>query len=448
MITQLTEWLAPEWKSVLRHRLAVGAGYLIIGQYAGATLNTLTNVIVARLLGPMDYGLLALTLAFPTIVFSFAAVKSVSVITRYVAGFRATGESGRLKGVVKLGYALDIGMSLLALILVATSAWWVASHFYGRSDLAWLMVAYATSFPLFSLTGVSRAVLSSWERWQLLAVLEVLHPLMKLCLVIGFILLGWGVAGAIVGMATSQAAIGIIMGITATYLLLRNGIGLWWRASFEAISEIKGELSVFFGWNYLLVTLSGFVSQIPLMFLGHFRGPEEAGFYRIALNIVTIGSYVKSSLVKVTYPNLSARWTVGEREAVSRSLKRWTLVAGIPLGIVFIFSVPLLTFFVPLLFGIAFRPAVLPAQIMMVGQAVSTSVFWLNPFFFASGKIGTWVKGSILYTAVIVLASAFAARRWGVVGLALLVTIVEVVFSLGMLVLASRYQTHQGGYRK
>ena len=33
-----------------------------------------------------------------------------------------------------------------------------------------------------------------------------------------------------------------------------------------------------------MVTLSGLLTQVPLMLLGKFRGPEEAGFYRLALD--------------------------------------------------------------------------------------------------------------------------------------------------------------------
>lgn len=435
MITQLAERLVTEARFALRHRLALGAGYLTAGQYAAAALNILTNIVMARLLGPTDYGFTSLVVAFPTILWSFVGIKSVSVITRYVAGFRATGEPERLKGVVKLGYALDIGISLVTLILVAMGAWWVASHFYRRPDLAWLMVAYAASFPLFSLTGGSWAVLSSWERWQLLAVLEVLHPLMKLCLVTGLILLGWGVAGAVIGMAIAQAAIGITMLVTATYLLIWNGVGPWWRASWGTMDEIKGELMKFFGWNYLLVTLSGLVSQIPLMLLGRFRGPEEAGFYRLAVSITTVASYAKSSLGRVTYPIFSARWAAGNRDTIFVSLKRWTLRAGVPLGVALILFAPLLSLLIPLLFGTAFRPAILPAQIMILGQGISAPFFWLNSFYYASGRIGTWVKGYALYTAAIILAGAFLASRWGVTGFALLVAFVEVTFSVGMLAL-------------
>lgn len=438
MITQFTGRLTAGWKSALRHRLVVGASYLTVGQYIAAALNILTNIMMARLLGPTDYGLIALVVAFPTIVWSFAGIKSISVITRYVAAFRATGAPERLKGVVKLGYALDVGASLLAFILVAISARWVAGYFYGRPYLSWLMVAYTASFPLFSFAGGSWAVLLSWECWRLLAVLEVLHPLMKLCLVIGFILLGWGVAGAVIGMAITQATIGIIMVVTATYLLLREGVGLWWRASWKPINEIKGELTKFFGWNYLLVTLSGLVSQIPLMLLGRFRGPEEAGFYRLAMNIVTVASYAKSSLGKVTYPILSAQWAEGNQKAIFASVKQWTLKAGMPLGGVYILLVPLLPIFVPLLFGSNFHSVTLPAQIMMIGQGISAFVFWLNPFYYASGQIGVWVKGYTLYTATIVLVGAFVASYWGVVGLASLAAFVEVTFSAGMLALVPR----------
>ncbi|MEM2691843.1 MAG: hypothetical protein QXS01_07080, partial [Candidatus Bathyarchaeia archaeon] len=135
----------------------------------------------------------------------------------------------------------------------------------------------------------------------------------------------------------------------------------------------------------------------------------------------------------VTYPIFSARWAAGNRDTILVSLKRWTLRAGVPLGVALILFAPLLSLLIPLLFGTAFRPAILPAQIMILGQGISAPFFWLNSFYYASGRIGTWVKGYTLYTAAIILASGPVAAYWSFVGLASLVTATEVTFTVGML---------------
>jgi len=438
MMLQVAKTFFTELQAIFRHRLAIGASLLAASQYGTAALNIVANVLMARLLGPTDYGLVALTIAYPTLLWSFVGVKSVSVTTMYVAAFRAKREHEKLKAVVKLGYGLDLFVSLLALISVALTSWWVSQNFYRQPHLAWLMVVYAGSFPFFALTGTSWAVLSSWERFQWLAVLEVLHPFIKLCLVVGFLLLGFGIAGAVIAMSLAQVSIGLIMMVAATNLLHREGIGTWWKVSLRSVAPLKQELMGFFGWNYLLVTLSGLIAQIPIMLLGHLRGPEEAGFYRIAVSIGTVGSYLETSLGRVTYPILSARWTSEERENIINALKRWTLKVGLPISVTLIFTTLFFPWLLPLLYGHDYHPAVLGAQIIMLGVAVSALFFWLNSFYYASGRINLWVSSYALYIMLVIGLGWFAIKQWGFLGLACLVAIGKVLFTILMFMLLPR----------
>ncbi|MCS3918918.1 oligosaccharide flippase family protein [Fervidibacter sacchari] len=437
MISQISKVLTNRSKAIFRYRLAEGASLLAVSQYVAAALNIVTNVLMARLLGPTDYGLVALTIAYPTLLWSFVAIKSVSVITRYVAAFRAKREFEKLKAVVKLGYGLDFFVSLLAFTLVAISSWWVSEKFYRQPDLARLMVIYAGSLPLFSLTGTSWAVLSSWERFRLLAAFEVLQSLLKMCLIVGFIVLGFGVAGAVIGMGVAQASIGLVMMIVATNLLLCEDLGTWWKASLESVASLKRELIGFFGLNYLLVTLSGLVVQVPMMLLGYFRGPKEAGFYRIALSIGTVGSYLENSLGRVVYPTLSAWWTSEGEERIVNALKRWTLKIGLPISATLIFTTLFFPWLLPLLYGQGYSPAVLGAQVVMLGVAVSAVFFWLNSFYYASGRVNLWVSGYALYTTLVIGLGWLVIKQWGFLGLTCLITMGKVLFTLSMFALLS-----------
>jgi O-antigen/teichoic acid export membrane protein len=435
MIPRVAKIPISEAKAIFRHRLAEGASLLAISQHVGAALNMVTNILIARLLGPTDYGLVALAVAYPTMLYSFVSIKSVSVTTRYVAAFRAKKETEKLEAIVKLGYGLDFYVSLMALTLVAISSWWVSERFYRQPYLAWLMVVYAGSFPLFSLTGNSWAVLSSWGRFRLLAIFEVLHPFLKLCLTVGFIVAGFGVSGVVIGMGLAQASIGLIMMIATTDLLLCEGLGTWWKASLKPVVSLKRELMGFFGWNYLSVTLSSLMGQLPVMLLGRFRGPEEAGFYRIATSIVTVSSYLQNALGRVAYPILSARWSIEERENLRNSLKRWTLYAGLPAGMSLILMIPLLPFLVILLFGSNYQPIITGAQVMMLSAAISTIFFWLSPFYYASGRISLWVKGYTLQAGLLTGLGWFIIQHWGFMGLAWLTASGQVLFTVLMLAL-------------
>jgi O-antigen/teichoic acid export membrane protein len=437
MISQISKVLTNRSRVIFRHRLVEGASLLAISQYVAAALNLVTNILIARLLGPTDYGLVALAVAYPTMLWSFVSVKSISVITRYVAIFRARRELEKLKGLVKLGYSLDFFVSLIGLTLVAISSWWVSERFYRQPYLAWLMVVYAGSFPLFSLAGNSWAVLSSWERFRLLAIFEVLQPFLKLCLTVGFIAAGLGVSGVVIGMGLAQASIGLIMMIATTDLLLCEGFGAWWKASLKPVVSLKRELIGFLGWNYLLVTLSGLVVQLPVMLLGRLRGPEEAGFYRIALNIATVGSYLETSLGRVTYPSLSAWWSSEGEERIVRTLKGWTLKVGLPISATIVLVTILFPWLLPLLFGHDYRPAVPGVQVIMLGIAISATFFWLNSFYYASKRINLWVSGYVLYTILVIGLSWFVIKQWGFFGLSCLMTVGKVLFTFSMFALLS-----------
>jgi len=388
---------------------------------------------MARLLGSTDYGLVTLAIAYPTLLWSFVGTKSVSVITRYVAAFRAKGESEKVRAVVRIGYSFDFLASLFAFALVSVGAWWVSDYFYCKPGLAWLMVVYAASFPLFAPVGTSQAVLSSWECFQLLATFEVLRSFIKLCLVTGLLFTGLGVVGAVIGMGLAQASHGLIMMMAATRLLKRDGMGYWWKASFQLLTDLKKEIAGFFGWNYLLVTLNGLVVQIPLMLLGWFRGPEEAGFYNLAISVTSVVSHTRSALNRVVYPVLSVRYASSNKESILNSLRRWTLQVGLPIGLLLILVVPFLPFLIPLVFSAQYNPVVPGAQILFFGVAVSVVFFWLTPFYYASGRVDLWVKGYAIFTILVIGLSWFIIPKWGFLGIAGVVAVGKVLFIFAML---------------
>ena len=93
----------------------------------------------------------------------------------------------------------------------------------------------------------------------------------------------------------------------AWWALSEDGVVAWWRAPVKRIAWLRRELGATMGWNYLMVTLSGLMAQLPLMWLGRVRGPEEAGFFRLATTIVTTVGYVEGALGRVVSPILATR---------------------------------------------------------------------------------------------------------------------------------------------
>ena len=416
-----------------RHPLAEGAVFLAGSQYTAAAVGLLTSVITARLLGPKDFGLVAVVMSYPLLLGSMLALKSGTVTTRYIARFRAERQAEMLGAICKLGYALDFAVSLGAALLAAATAWWVAANFFHTPEIAWLMIAFAASFPIWSLAGTSYAILSSFERFRWVALLQLLDQVIGSVLVIGLLLGGFGVTGAVLGAALGNVLIALIATCLASIVLRREHLPAWWRGSFKDVRPLRKEISGLFGWNYLVVTGNGLVSQLPLMFLAHFRGPEAAGFYRLAVSIVTVGSYPETSMGRVVYPALSARWNTESPARVLAALKRWTTNAGLPVCVFVLLSLLFFPILIPLIFGAQYAPMVRGAQIMMAGAAVSALFFWLNSIYYASANLNIWTLGCAVQTIIVIGLAWFVASYWGFAGIALLTAVAKAGFTLAML---------------
>lgn len=421
-----------------RHPLTEGTVLLAGSQYVAAVVGLVTSIASARLLGPKDFGLVAVVTSYPMLLGSLVAIKSGSVTTRYIARFRAEQRVELLGGVCKMGYALDFLVSLVAALSIAATSEWVAANFFHNPDIAWMMIVFAASLPIWSLSGTSQAILASFERFRWVALLQVLDQVIGSCLVIGLLLGGFGVAGAVLGAALGNVLIAFIATVLAHLALRREGQPAWWRSAIAHVRPLRKEITGLFGWNYLVVTGSGLMGQLPVMLLAHFSGPEAAGFYRLAVSIVTVGSYLETSMGKVVYPTLAARWSAQSRTCLRAGLKRWTTHAGLPVCALVLMSLPFFPILIPLIFGAPFRPVVRGAQIMMAGAALSALFFWLNSAYYASANLNIWTLGYAVQTVVVLGLAWFVASYWGFAGMAVLTAVGKAGFTLAMLLVFNR----------
>jgi O-antigen/teichoic acid export membrane protein len=199
-----------------------------------------------------------------------------------------------------------------------------------------------------------------------------------------------------------------------------------------------------FGWNFLAMSLVGAAAHIPLALLGRGRGPEDAGYFRLATTIVTAASHLEHALGRVVYPELASRWAVGERAEIAASLRHWTIRYGLPLSLLLLGTVPLLPFIIRLVFGDRYGAMGAGAQVMLLTVPASTAVFWVNTLYFSSGSIRNWTWGGAVQTAVIAVLAWPAIAYAGFLGMATLFAVANSAFVFIMAALAMRVLMRSG----
>lgn len=403
---------------IIGRKFIRNVGILTVANLVGVTLSFVQSILVARWLGPELYGVAALVMSYAVLLFTFLDVRSVDASVKYLGEFLAKGENGRVLAICKLGYTVDISMSLLTFVLVATTAWWAEEHVVHTTGTAWLIVLYAASFLPGSLGRTSSAILVTLGRFPTLAQVEILTAILRTTLVLTLVVGGWGVVGIILGNAIGSTVQGAVLGILA-YPAVRQAWGKYWTSgSWRALTGRRWEICRFFFYNDLTVLLDLTVKQFDLVILGYFRGPTEVGYYRLAKSIgATLGNLV-GPLQSVISPKFAQLWGAGQQTELKRRVKRCALWIGIPLGLLALASLPLLPMVIEVLVEKEYRPATMAAQLMLARSSIWLALFWLRPMFFTLAYVRFWSITRALVAVFALFGFATVAPKWGCVGMA------------------------------
>ena len=124
----------------LQKKLYFNASWLFGGKTASGIFTAIQTVVVARLLGVSDYGLLSLVIAYISILNMFFDLKVWETATKYIGTYLEQGESDKVRSMVKLSYILDIGSGVLAFIIA------ILAHLELTIAPFWIVFTLAVSF--------------------------------------------------------------------------------------------------------------------------------------------------------------------------------------------------------------------------------------------------------------------------------------------------------------
>ncbi len=391
-------------KAELKARSVRGGAVTMTAQVTKFVLQTGSTVVLARLLTPQDYGLIAM----------------VTAITGFVALFKDMGLSMATIQKAEINHSqvstlfwINVAVSLvLALILAVVAP--VISWFYSEPRLTWITLALAGTFIFSGLTVQHQALLRRQMRFLILATIEI-----------GSI--GIGIATGIV-MAWYGVGYWALVGLPAA-TVLTNTVLVWvfcgWRpglpvhrAGVRSMVAFGGHLTGFNTANY-------FARNFDNILLGRFYGASVLGLYSRAYNIMMLPiSQIRNPLDSVAIPALSHIQNDSVRYK-RYYIKLVTLLAFL--------TMPLMVFLfvcadqvIGLLLGSKWSGAVGIFKILCVIafiQPVGTTWGVVLVSLGQSKRYFTWG----IINSIITVISFFLGLPWGAIGVAAAYTIISYV---------------------
>ena len=373
-------------KPALR-RLFTNGTYLFGGSAAAMGLTLLQTLILARTLGPADFGIWSGVQAYVLVAYSLCTFRTSEPVTRYLVEFRGKNNLGLMELLLGSALITEVATRALALVVISCSVPWVAGELPGGEGAIPLYVLIGTGQVCAVFDQIWFSVARDLGRYQAIAALNTAFPTMR-------------VAGLGALLATGQLSLvsaGWLMAVTGAlqavltgrflFRAMASGYGVRLPGMFRARHwGQRRDLSAFWGFmnaTFLWSICASSVKEADTLILGFFRPAEEVGWYRLAKSLAATVMRVGEMLAQVIYQDFSELVVSGDLAEVRRRVvtlcRTWLPLVAVGTLVGILIARPVLV----LVFGAAFEPSVLPFQVLLVASGFVTMVFWVRPIVLA-----------------------------------------------------------------
>jgi O-antigen/teichoic acid export membrane protein len=389
--------------------------------YASTITNAFVQIIytaiMARLLDPVSFGLIAMS----------------SVILRFGSYFSQMGMGSALiqkktltDSDIRSGFTSSVLISLLFLCLV-----YFLSPFallvFNNPELVPIIRVMAISFIFTGLSTTSLAIIRRNFNFKSLAIIEIISYIFSYG-AIGIIsaLLGFGV-WSLVFASLSQALLSAIL----SYLAVKHSLlFLFSWKSYKPLFSFGSKISG--------ITFFQFIgANLDTLLIGKFSGASSLGIYnRTSLLINLPGQYLFASLSRVLFPAFSQIQTDNKKltSAYLYSLTFFSIILiPVTIGII-----PMAQNIITFYLGSKWIDAVPVFQILLVSIIFASVINISGSILQAVGKLKKMFLIEILHIAVLIV-SIISLAGYGLIGFAIAVTISRFIRFIFYLVVVNNH---------
>ena len=354
----------------LRARLVKTSSTSVVLKALSAVLGFGTTIILARTLGPENYGLYVYILAIVTVISLPVRAGLPQLVTRETAKAQAQNDLSIMKGIWFWSTSMLVGISAVLLALGATLA---TLNTVGLNEIQ--LTTFITALflvPLMGFAGIRSAALRGLGytiKGQLPEL--TIKPAVFLLLLAGFAV--FYSSGQI---SPRQAmTLNVISATTAfvigAILLGRN------RPSHLDASKAKYHSRPWIGAIMPMAAINGMHlvnTQADIILIGLFMDESDVGHYRVAAQTSLIIAFGLQATKMVVEPHFSSLYHKGDFKNLQRLA---TAASRVNICVAIAILIPIFfwgTEFLQIAFGSVFAAAYLPMLILSAGRLFSSAV--------------------------------------------------------------------------
>jgi len=280
-----------------------GGFNLFWGITASSIISAAAVILVARILGPEEYGIVTITLIAPQILQIIKGLGIDQATIKYTAQYHHQNKKEKIRQIIASATLFELlagTIFSLSLFLLSPT---LATHAFNRPEITPLIQVASFIILGDALFKAAQSTFTGYEKMELHSIILILQSTLKAALMTTLVTLGFGVTGAIIGTTLAS----FLTGATSAailYLKIYRKLNHNNQTKLKLLTTTKSLLN--YGLPLSLATiLSGFLPNLYLFIAAMYLPDTIIGNYQAALNFSVLVSFVATPITTILFPVFS-----------------------------------------------------------------------------------------------------------------------------------------------
>jgi O-antigen/teichoic acid export membrane protein len=281
---------------------AKGGFNLFWGVAASSLISALGVIMVARILSPSEYGLVAIALIAPSLIQIIRDLGIDQATIKYTAQYSQENNPTKIKNILaaEIAFELLLGLTLSAFSYLLSG--FLATDVFNRPEIAPLIQIASLTIFGHALLKAAQSAFTGYEKMEYHSTILIVQSTLKAGLMIFLVLLGLGTYGAIIGHAIAYLIAGLIS-IILLYIIIYKRLPKE-NNKVEFFVTIKNMLRYGLPISGSII-LNGFLTQFYSFLIAIYLSDQIVGNYQAAINFAVIVTFFVTPVTTALFPVFS-----------------------------------------------------------------------------------------------------------------------------------------------
>ncbi|MFB6081540.1 MAG: flippase [Halanaeroarchaeum sp.] len=308
-------------------KLASGGSLLFFGLVAELGISFLAKVVIARVLGPIDYG--AVSLGVTTMIFlsTFTVMGLNAGVGRYLPRYEDPGDR---RGVVVSAFQVAMPVSVVVGVAIAALSGPIARYAFHDPAVAPYLLIFGLAIPFGALMRLATGAIQGMQlAVPKVIVQNVTPPVTRF----GAVLLAVGLGFGALGIATAYALAYVLAGLVGLYYVVRKTPLL----DDVRPTPMRRELLRFSAPLVVTAAMSFVLGDVDTFMLGYFADTGAVGVYNVIYPISQLLTMALGAIGFMFMPvisSLDAEGATAEMHRTYQVVTKWVFMATLPVFLV------------------------------------------------------------------------------------------------------------------